>query len=105
MNPKHLRSQQHDEFAVLNYYAKVSKYDLDRSNINMAKAKREKQFRREVNARAKKTIIETEKKSQRFHEVVEKVKKVRELSVIRKHQNDDRRIAALEHQERLREYI
>jgi hypothetical protein len=49
----------------------------------MAKAKREKQFRREVNARAKKTFIETEKKSQRFHEVVEKVKKVRELSAIR----------------------
>lgn len=82
---------------MLNYYAKVSKYDLDRSSINMAKAKREKQFRREVNARAKKTFIETEKKSQRFHEVVEKVKKVRELSAIRYSQNSERRRAALEH--------
>ena len=54
---KNLRSKQHDEFAVLNYYAKVSKYDLDRSNINMQRAKREKQHRRELNARAKREMI------------------------------------------------
>lgn len=54
---KQLRSKQHDEFAVLNYYAKVSKYDLDRSNINMRQAKREKQNRREINARAKRDMI------------------------------------------------
>jgi len=42
---------------VLNYYAKVSKYDLDRSNINMEKAWREKQQRRVLNARAKREAI------------------------------------------------
>lgn len=30
-----VRSKQHDEYAVLNYYAKVSKYDLDKGTVNM----------------------------------------------------------------------
>jgi len=68
-----MRSKQHDEFAVLNYYAKVSKYDLDRSNINMQQAKREKQRRRELNARAKREMISTEIKTNRFSECVDKV--------------------------------
>ena len=33
-----LKSKQHDEFAILNYYNQVSKYDLDRANLNMRKA-------------------------------------------------------------------
>jgi hypothetical protein len=68
-----MRSKQHDEFAVLNYYAKVSKYDLDRSNINMQQAKREKQRRREINARAKRDQITNEIKTNRFAECVDKV--------------------------------
>lgn len=36
------KSKQHDEFAVLNFYQKVSKYDLDRANLNMRQAWTEK---------------------------------------------------------------
>jgi|688.fasta_scaffold422105_1 hypothetical protein len=36
-----------------------------------------------MNARAKKTKIETEKKTQRYHEVVEKVHRVKEISAVR----------------------
>ena len=61
-----MRSRQHDEYAVLNYYAKVSKYDLDMGTVNMQQARREKQRRREINARAKKEIITTDKKRERF---------------------------------------
>ena len=47
------KSCQHDEFAVMNYYNKVSKYDLDRANLCMRDMWREKQSRRVDNARAK----------------------------------------------------
>lgn len=48
-----LKSRQHDEFAVVNYYSKMSKYDLDRANLCMQDMWREKQSRRVLNARAK----------------------------------------------------
>jgi len=37
-----LKSRQHDEYAVVNFYMKASKYDLDRANLNLAKLYREK---------------------------------------------------------------
>ena len=57
---KNLRSKQHDEWAMLNYYTKVSKYDLDRASINMDKARHEKSLRRIVNAREKRDKINNE---------------------------------------------
>ena len=45
-----LKSKQHDEFAILNYYNQVSKYDLDRANLNMRTAWHLKQKRRIENA-------------------------------------------------------
>ena len=48
-----VRSKQHDQWAKLNFFVKVSKYDLDRANIDMQKAMQEKKHRRVVNARAK----------------------------------------------------
>jgi hypothetical protein len=53
MSSKELRSRQHDEWAHLNYYTKVSKYDLDRGNIKMNSAQKEKNVRKVINARAK----------------------------------------------------
>ena len=47
------RTKQHDQYAMLNYYSKVSKYDLDRGDIDLTTAKLEKQRRRERNARHK----------------------------------------------------
>lgn len=47
---------------MLNYYTKVSKYDLDRKSINMERAKHEKQLRRVANAKTKKDLIESEAK-------------------------------------------
>lgn len=46
-------SRQHDEDAIVNYYQKVSKYDLDRANLCMRDMWREKQTRRVENAKAK----------------------------------------------------
>ena len=60
------RSKQHDEWAMLNYYTKVSKYDLDRKSINMERAKHEKQLRRVANAKAKKDLIESEAKQENY---------------------------------------
>ena len=37
-----LKSRQHDEYAVVNFYMKTSKYDLDRANLNVATLYREK---------------------------------------------------------------
>ena len=42
---------------MLNYYAKVSKYDLDRASINMELAQKEKKQRRILNAQAKREAI------------------------------------------------
>lgn len=47
MNPTlaslpHARTKQHGQYQALNYYAKVSKYDLDRGLMNMSRAKIEK---------------------------------------------------------------
>jgi len=35
---KSRKSRQHDEFAALNYYNQISKYDLDRANLCMREA-------------------------------------------------------------------
>ena len=52
-----MKSRQHDEWAILNYYNKVSKYDLDRANLKMRDAQREKSLRRVENAKAKREMI------------------------------------------------
>lgn len=68
---------------MLNYYTKVSKYDLDRKNINMEKAKHEKHLRRVVNAKVKKDLIENEDKQEKFASVVNKISKIREITGIK----------------------
>ena len=75
----------------MNYYAKVSKYDLDRSNVNMAQARREKQRRRELNARAKREMINGEVRKERFVACVEKINRIKEVSAVRKEQIEGRR--------------
>ena len=52
-----LKSRQHDEYAVLNYYNGISKYDLDRANLCMREAWKVKQMRRVENAAAKRDLI------------------------------------------------
>ena len=94
---QNLKSQQHDEFAVLNYYKKVSKYDLDRANINMKDAWREKQTRRVENARAKREMINNQIAKERHQEVANKVQRIRELSCVKESALRDRKQNALRH--------
>jgi len=61
-----LKSKQHDEWAVLNYYNKVSKYDLDRSNLKMRQNQSVKQMRRFENAAAKRKMINGQIRQERF---------------------------------------
>ena len=102
---QNLKSQQHDEFAILNYYKQVSKYDLDRGNLNMKDAWKEKQFRRIENARAKREMIDNQIAKERHQEVVNKVQRIRELSVVKDTAIKERRNNALRHQEILREFL
>lgn len=74
------RSNQHDEFAVVNYYKKVSKYDLDRANLKMRDAWVEKSNRRVRNAAAKKHMIESAKMSYRREDVSRKLSKIKDIT-------------------------
>ena len=78
-----LKSKQHDEFAVLNYYNKVSKYDLDRGNLKMREYWRTKQDRRVENAKAKREMIKQANEVSYFAEVAAKVNRIRDLSVVK----------------------
>ncbi len=55
------RKKQRDEWQQLNFFAKVSKYDLDRANINMMQAQQHKKHVRVVNARARREQMMAEK--------------------------------------------
>ena len=48
---------------MVNFYMKVSKYDLDRANIDMTAALKEKQHRRETNAASKRAQMGDEQKT------------------------------------------
>ena len=52
-----LKSRQHDEYAEVNYYNQISKYELDRANLCMREAWKAKQARRVTNANAKRELI------------------------------------------------
>ena len=76
---------------MLNYYSKISKYDVDRANINMHMAKKEKQNRRVVNAKTKRLTIDQEREHEHFGQVVDKINKIKEISELKQAQNDFRR--------------
>lgn len=100
-----LKSKQHDEFAILNYYTKVSKYDLDRANMCMNEVWRHKQERRVENAKAKREMINSQVARERFVEVNTKVRRIRDLSNIKMSQKQERRDNAIRHQEMLKSFL
>ena len=64
----------------MNYYNKVSKYDLDRANLKMREAFRQKSKRRVENARAKRDILNGNKHEERVNDVKTKISRIRDLS-------------------------
>ena len=71
----------------------------------MKDAWKEKQFRRIENARAKREMIDNQIAKERHQEVVNKVQRIRELSVVKDTAIKERRNNALRHQEILREFL
>ena len=71
----------------------------------MKEAWKEKQFRRIENARAKREMIDNQIAKERHQEVVNKVQRIRELSVVKDTAIKERRNNALRHQEILREFL
>ena len=71
----------------------------------MKEAWREKQFRRVENARAKREMIDNQIAKERHQEVVNKVNRIRELSVVKDTAIRERKQNALRHQEILREFL
>ena len=53
-----VRAKHRDQFAAVNFLTQVSKYDLDRMNLNLKQAKVEKKYRRVLNAKRKKDTLE-----------------------------------------------
>jgi len=102
---RNLRSRQHDEFAILNYYTKVSKYDLDRADLRIRDAMREKQARRIENARAKRNMINYQTSRERTAAVRAKVSRIRDLSAVKDTQKNERRANAMRHQEMLKNFL
>ena len=100
-----IKSRQHDEFAILNYYSKVSKYDLDRAQLNMREASICKQQRRVENAQAKRTMIKTQQASDMSIAVRAKVAKIREINGVKVQQKQERKENALRHQEMLKDFL
>ena len=102
---KSRKSRQHDEFAALNYYNQISKYDLDRANLCMREAWCAKQTRRVTNAKVKRELIDGQVSKERFTEANTKIKKIRDLSEIKESQIQERRENAIRHQEMLKNFL
>ena len=92
-----MREKKHKEWATINYYTKVSKYDLDRANVDMNTVQQEKKIRRVFNARAKKLLIDQDKKLHKFVSAVEKINKIHEVISIKQEGLQQRRSTAIKH--------
>jgi hypothetical protein len=68
--------KQHDEFAAINYFDKVSKYDLDRGHLNYKGLWKEKQDRRHINAQSKREEIDRKVYIERYNDVVYKIDRI-----------------------------
>lgn len=74
----------------------MSKYDLDRANLNLQRANAEKGKRRSVNARVKKDVIETAERQTKFSQVKQKINKIRTVSQQKAQSIELRRQTAIE---------
>ena len=100
-----LKSRQHDEYAILNYYDKQNKYELDRGNLKMRDAIIEKQKRRVENAKAKREMIRQARAVDNKSAVATKVNRIRDISVLKDQQKTERRENAIRHQEMLKSFL
>ena len=76
---------------------KVSKYDLDRANIDMQAALKEKEKRRNENAAVRRSQMGDTKKKEAVSAAKAKVAKIRDLSVMKQKEKQQRRENALLH--------
>eukprot|EP00347_Sterkiella_histriomuscorum_P011650 403371643 len=95
---KHMRNS-------LAYLRRISKYDIDRNQVDLYKLNKEKERDRKENVKIKKDALEFNKYDQKRQEVVQTKIKIEQLSNVKERQEKDRREFVRKQQDMFRKAI